>query len=154
MDAALLLPAHRLAVRRPAPGEPVEPLPTGAVGRYLYEPDGAVIRARGLSVLAQQLGARLLDPKIAYLTGDDDVRTPFATAFEVLEVLPYHLKEIRRWLRVGGIGTLEIKKRGVDVDPAELRRRLGSHGPGAATLVISRTQAGTVVLVVRRREPL
>ena len=151
-DVALLLgsPGSRLAVPRPRPGEPAPAIEVGEPGRYLYEPDGAVIRARGLGLLAAQLGARLLDPQIAYLTGDERVPTPFATGFEVLEVLPYDLKTLRRWLRAAAVGTLEVKKRGVDVDPAELRRRLGSHGTASATLVVSRTPRGTIVLVVRR----
>lgn len=154
-DVALLLPDtrlpdSRLAVPRPGPGEPAPPLEVGQPGRYLYEPNGAVIRARGLGLLAQRLGARLLDPQIAYLTGDVRVDSPFATGFQVLEVLPYDVKVLRRWLRAAAVGTLEIKKRGVEVDPAELRRRLGSHGPATATLVVSRTPGGTIVLVVRR----
>jgi SAM-dependent methyltransferase len=150
VDAALLLPDHRLAVDRPTADRPQPPLPVGDIGRYLYEPDGAVIRARGLAALAEILTARLVDPQIAYLTGDRLVDTPFAVGFEVLEVLPYDRKVLRRWLRDHGVGTLEIKKRGLDVDPAELRRRLGSHGSGSATLVLSRTPSGAVAVVVRR----
>jgi SAM-dependent methyltransferase len=151
VDVALLLPDQRLPVPRPTAERPQAALPVGPAGRYLYEPDGAVIRARGVVPLGQSLGARLLDPQIAYLTADTLVRTPFAVAFEVLEVLPYDRKALRRWLRDHGVGTLEIKKRGVDVDPAELRRRLGSHGSGSATLVLSRTPSGAVALVVARR---
>lgn len=155
-DVALLLPdarlpGSRLAVPRPGPDyPPPSPLEVGEPGRYLYEPAGAVIRARGLSLLAERLGAWLLDPQIAYLTSDQRVDSPFATGFEVLEVLPYDLKLLRRWLRAAAVGTLEIKKRGVEVDPPELRRRLGSHGSGSATLVVSRTPRGAIVLVVRR----
>lgn len=151
VDAALLLPDDRLAVTRPLPWRPEPALPVGPVGQYLYEPDGAVIRARGLGMLADRLGAWLLDPQIAYLTGDTLVSSPFAVAFAVREVLPYDRKALRRWLRDHEVGTLEIKKRGLDVDPAELRRRLGRHGSAAATLVLSRTPAGAVALVVERR---
>ena len=155
VDVATLLTgssaeAARLEVPRPAPGRPAEPLPVGPVGRYLYEPDGAVIRARGVAPLGRRLGAHLLDAEIAYLTGDDLTPTPFATAFEVLEVLRAGEKALRRWVREHAVGTLEIKKRGVDVDPAVLRRRLAPRGPGAATLVLSRTPDGAVALVVRR----
>jgi hypothetical protein len=150
VDVALLLPAERLRVPRPTAERPAARLPVGAAGRYLYEPDGAVIRAGGVTLLGTRLEAWLLDPQIAYLSADHLVPTPFATAFEVLEVLPYGLKPLRRWVREHGVGTLEIKKRGVDVDPAELRRRLRPAGPHAATIVLSRTPAGAVALVVRR----
>ena len=158
LDVATLLPgaggeAARLEVPRPAPGRPVESLPVGPVGRYLFEPDGAVIRARGITPLGHRLGAHLLDPDIAYLSGDSAVDSPFATTFEVLEVLGPGEKVLRRWVREHEVGTLEIKKRGVDVDPAVLRRRLSPQGPNAATLVLSRTPSGAVALVVRRVVP-
>ena len=151
LDVALLLPDARLPVPRPTPERPAPRLPVGPVARYLYEPDGAVIRAGGVALLGGPLSARLLDPQIAYLTSDDLVATPFATAFEVLEVLPFGLKPLRRWVREHGVGTLEIKKRGVDVDPADLRRGLQTSGRASATLVLSRTPRGAVALVVERR---
>jgi THUMP domain-like/Methyltransferase domain len=118
--------------------------------RFVFEPDGAVIRAGGIAQVAELLGAHLLDPAIAYLTADDYSPTPFATAFEVLEVLPYREKSLRSWVRSHQVGTLEIKKRGIDVDPAALRRRLAPRGPERATLIITRIPGSAVVLVTRR----
>ena len=153
LDVALLLPGGRLEVPRPVAGRPAARLPVGPVGRYLYEPDGAVIRARGVTLLGQRLGAHLLDAEIAYLSADTASATPFATGFEVLEVLPTGLKALRRWVREHDVGTLEIKKRGVDLDPAVLRRQLAPRGSAPATLVLSRTPSGAVALVVRRLPP-
>ena len=92
----------------------------------------------------------LLDPQVAYLTGDQLCSTPFAAAFEVRQRLPFHLKALRHWVRQEQIGVLEIKKRGVDVDPAELRRRLRLAGPNSATMVISRTPGGAIAAIVER----
>jgi hypothetical protein len=116
----------------------------------LYEPAGAVIRAGAIAELGAQLGAGLLDPQVAYLTNDRLCSTPFAVAFEVRQRLPFHLKALRAWVRQAQIGVLEIKKRGVDVDPAELRRRLRLAGPRSATIVISRTPNGAIAAVVER----
>ncbi|MFW6186976.1 MAG: THUMP-like domain-containing protein [Actinomycetota bacterium] len=115
----------------------------GPVGAYLYEPDGAVIRAGLVTDLARQLGARLIHPRIAYLTSDELVRTPLARAWQVREVLPHTVKVLRRWVREHEVGTLEIKKRGTDVTPEQLRRRLAPRGPNRATLVVTRTAPGT-----------
>ena len=75
---------------------------------------------------------------------------PFAAAFEVRQRLPFHLKALRHWVRQEQIGVLEIKKRGVDVDPAELRRRLRLAGPNSATMTISRTPGGAIAAIVER----
>jgi hypothetical protein len=142
--SALIMPASRLTVTA-AP-----PLPVRDLGCYLYEPAGAVIRAGAVPVLGAQLGAGLLDPQVAYLTSDRPCSTPFATAFEVRERLPFHLKALRTWVRQAEVGILEIKKRGIDVDPAELRRRLRLAGPNSATMVIARTPDGAVAAIVER----
>ena len=142
--SALVMPDARL-VASAAP-----PLPVRDLGRYLYEPAGAVIRAGAIAELGAQLDAGLLDAQVAYLTSDQLCRTPFATAFEVRERLPFHLKGLRQWVRRAQIGVLEIKKRGVDVDPAELRRRLRLAGPNIATMVISPTASGTIAAIVTR----
>lgn len=120
------------------------------IGSYLYEPDGAVIRARLIGKLAAQLSAGMLSENIAYLTSDTLTATPFASAFRVLEELPVHEKQLRRALAERQIGTLEIKKRGADVDPAALRTRLKLRGPRRATLILTRAQGRHVALLAER----
>jgi SAM-dependent methyltransferase len=132
-----------------APGD-TEDEPTGALGAYLYEPDGAVIRARLIGDLARSLGARMLRHDIAYLTSDDLAPTPFASAFRVLEELPTKEAELRAALAKRRIGALEIKKRGADVDPAALRKRLKLKGEASGTLVLTRIGARHVALLVER----
>lgn len=143
--AALLLPDHRLVVDPEAPT-----LPSGPVGAVLYEPAGAVTRAGGLDQVGAELDAWRLHPDLAYLTADHVRPTPYATAFEVLEVHPYTEQTLRHWVRERRIGTLEIKKRGLDLDPAVLRKRLKLRGTAAATVVLTRGPAGALLLVVRR----
>lgn len=150
---AVLLPGgvlHDTRASVAAPAGAARPEP----GTVLYEPDPAVIRAGLVDGLAEVLDAARLRPQLAYLLGTEHHPTPFATAFEVLEVMDAGEKTLRAWVRREGIGTLEIKKRGVDVDPAVLRRRLkltSTRGPRAsATLVLTPTTDGVRALVVRR----
>ncbi|HEU0257237.1 MAG TPA: SAM-dependent methyltransferase [Microbacteriaceae bacterium] len=124
---------------------------SAALGDYLYEPDGAVIRARQIGPLADRLGARMLAPHIAYLTSDRAVSTPFANCFRVAETLPFSVRQLTKALRARGIGSLEIKKRGVDLDPAALRRALRLHGPNEATLILTRDRDGDHLAVLAHR---
>ncbi len=116
--------------------------------RYLYEPDDAVIRAGLVTAVAAIVHGRLLDKRIAYVASDEHVTTPFAKAYEVLDVLPFDDKALRAWVRTHHIGTLTIKKRGVGVTPEELRRRLRPSGDGEATLVVTRSRERALVLHV------
>jgi len=123
---------------------------TGELGEYLYEPNGAVIRARLIGDLARDLGATMVSDGIAYLTSEDARTTPFATGFRVLETLPFQERDLRRALRERGIGVLEIKKRGVDVDPSALRKRLSLKGDRSATIVLTRIAGKHSALLVER----
>jgi SAM-dependent methyltransferase len=122
----------------------------GALGEYLLEPDGAVIRARLIGDLARRVDGRMLDPTIAWITGDDPAPTPFGQTFRVLERFPLDVKTLKRELSARGIGTLEIKKRGVDIDPAQFRTRLGLSGAGSATLVLTRVAGARAAILVER----
>ncbi|HEY6801444.1 MAG TPA: class I SAM-dependent methyltransferase [Agromyces sp.] len=127
-----------------------EDAPVGPLGDYLYEPDGAVIRARLIGDLARGNGAWMLSSGIAYLTADIAFDSPFARGFRVLERLPADERQLRQALAARGIGTLEIKKRGVDVDPAALRTRMKLRGDHSATLVLTREEGRHVALLVER----
>jgi hypothetical protein len=123
--------------------------PVGHVGRFLYEPDGAVIRAGLVTAVAGLVAGRLVDEHIAYVTADAPAPTPYARGFEVLEELPYQEKQLRAALRQRGIGRLTIKKRGVAVVPEQLRRRLALRGDAEATLVLTRVAGKGKALLVR-----
>ena len=122
----------------------------GELGRYLYEPDGAVIRARLIGDLVRSLGGHMTDPTIAYFTTSEFVATPFAQAFEVERVLPPKHKEISRWVRENGVGTLEIKKRGVDIDPSQFRHQLPLSGDLERTLIVTRLAGKKVAIAAKR----
>lgn len=146
--AALLLAAdgaHELTAPDAAPDAEV-----GPVGEYLLEPDGSVIRARLIGELARRVDGRMLDHTIAWITSDTAPATPFAQAFRVREELPFDERKLKSALRERGIGTLEIKKRGVDVDPAALRTRLSLRGTASATLVLTRVAGKRTALLVER----
>ena len=123
---------------------------TGTLGGYIYEPDGAVIRARLIGDLARSIDGRMVEPSIAYITADAAVQTPFAVGFRVIEELPLDRKALKRALAAREIGTLEIKKRGLDIDPATFRTSLAPKGPESGTLILTRIGDRRRALLVER----
>jgi SAM-dependent methyltransferase len=121
----------------------------GPVAEFLYEPDGAVIRAGLVTAVAAGVHGHLVDRKIAYVSGSESFQTPFARGYRVLDRLPYREKPLKAALRARGIGTLTIKKRGVDVAPEQLRTRLALRGDDEATLVLTRVDGEGVALLVQ-----
>jgi hypothetical protein len=124
-------------------GGPVAPV--GPVEGYLYEPDGAVIRAGLVADVALQLGGHLVDEHIAYICAPDLRDTPFAKAYKVLDVMPFNVKALKSWVKDEGIGVLDIKKRGMAVTPEELRKQLLPGGRPAGSKAKSKKSA-TLVL--------
>ncbi len=112
--------------------------PVAAVAAYLWEPDGAVIRAGLVGAVASAVGGHLVDPHIAWVSGDSATATPFARAYRVVEEVPFRERQLRAALRERRIGTLAIKTRGVSVTPEQLRPRLALRGEESATLVLTR----------------
>ena len=146
--AALVLGSHG-AAELTASGDAPD-AEAGPLGSHVFEPDGSVIRARLIGDLARSLDARMLHPTIAYLTADEPAGTPFASCFRVIADLALDERTLRRELAARGIGTLEIKKRGVDVDPAQLRKSLALRGDGQATLMLTRVGQRRRALLLER----
>nr|WP_240968675.1 class I SAM-dependent methyltransferase [Streptomyces sp. HNM0575] len=139
---ATLLPGRHSLSSRGLPDPPV-----GPVGRYLYEPDGAVVRAHLVAEVAEELGGRLVDPTIAYVTCDEAHFSPYATGYEITDVMPFQLKRLRALLRERGVGVAAVKKRGSAVDPAELRKKLRLEGPHECTVFLTRVAGAPTVLL-------
>jgi SAM-dependent methyltransferase len=114
------------------------PARVGPIGRYVTDPDPAVVRAHLLAEYAETVDGVLADPHIAYVFTDRPSSGPYGRCFEIIEPLPFALKQLRAALRERGIGKLEILKRGLGVDPARMRRELRLVGPHAATVILAR----------------
>ncbi|MGP3985584.1 class I SAM-dependent methyltransferase [Streptomyces sp. 3N207] len=142
---ATLLPAGDTLAGRGLPDPEV-----GPVGRYLYEPDGAVIRAHLVAELAEQVAGRLIDATIAYVTTDAEHPTPYASGYELTDVLPFNVKKLRALLRERGVGVVTVKKRGSAVEPEELRRKLKldpKSAAGSCTVFLTRVAGAPSMLL-------
>ena len=122
----------------------------GELQEYLLEPDGAVIRARLIGDLARTHDAQMIDSTIAYMTSPNPVSSPMVQCFRVRESVPYSNKNVHSLIAGAGLGTVEIKKRGIDVDPAALRTTLPLEGKATATLILTRV-AGTKTAILADR---
>ena len=137
----------RSVVGRPGPLEAFS-----SPRRYLFEPDAAVLAAGLTAQLASQYQLSGIAPRIGYLTGDVPLDDAALACFEVSDVLPLHVKRLKALLAQRGIGRVEVKKRGVDCDPAALQKQLAGKGDREATLLIA-PMGRTVTAILARRSP-
>jgi len=119
---------------------PGAPVPLREPGEYLLDPNPAVTRAGLVEDLARDLGgdAAKIDPRIAFLTLDRDVRTPFARTLRVRHSAPWNEKQFAKPLRELDVGAVDIRRRGLAGDVDQIRRRLKLAGTTRATIVITR----------------
>jgi hypothetical protein len=114
--------------------------PVRPAGRWIVDPDGAVVRAGLVRHYGARHGLWQLDPDIAYLSGDR--LPPTVRGFEVLEQLAFDERRLRQALSALECGALEILVRGVRVDPDALRRRLRLRGGRSLSVIITRVGSG------------
>jgi len=120
--------------------EPGAEVPVADPGQYLLDPNPAVTRAGLVAELGHRLGAWQIDPMIAFLSLDQPVSTPFARTLRILQSMPWHERRVAQRLRDLGIGSAELRRRGLAGDVEQIRRRLGLAGDRAATIVLTRRQ--------------
>jgi hypothetical protein len=122
--------------------------PIGELGAFVYEPDAALIRSHLIGDLALELDLHIFANEIAYLTGDKQIVSPWLKSYKVLDNLVFDRKKLKSYLKERNVGILEIKKRGADITPEQLRRELAPKGPNSLTLIVTRVADTHRVLVV------
>ncbi len=126
-----------------------------SVGRFVFEPDPAVLAADLSGELAARHGLERLAPRSAYLTSDRPTAEPLLACFEVEDVLPFDRKRLKRYLIEHGITRLEIKQRGLEIDPERLRKELQVGGArsgddGDRVLILARRDKKAVAILGKR----
>ena len=124
-----------------------EHAPLGPLCEFVYEPDNAVVRSHLIGELAGQLGLHSFSAGIAYLTGAGRLESPWLKGYRVVEEMAFDRKKLKARLRELNIGVLEIKKRGADIVPEQLRKELAPKGKESATLIVTRVGESHRVLI-------
>lgn len=93
------------------------------VGRYFYEPDPAIIKAKLTPKLASDLNLNFINATVDYLTSYEKSEGFPGRVFEVEEVVPYKPKEFKAFLAQKGIREASIQRRDFPHTPEEIRQK-------------------------------
>lgn len=122
------------------------------LGNFIHEPHAAVLAARLTGALAEILGLQAIIEGIAYLTSDQLIEDDDRLAtFEVVAALPFDIKQVKAALREREMGRLEIKHRGLKLDPVLLQKRLNVPGENRGCLIIVGGHENARAIITRRR---
>ena len=122
------------------------------VAEFVYDTDPAIRAAQLTGSLAADLGLQRIGAGECYLTSSIGVQHPLIACFQVSDVLGLKEKQLAAYLRDRGIGTLEIKKRGIEVDAERLRKQLKLKGDQRATLLLTQLGQLRIAIVAQRLE--
>jgi len=120
------------------------------LGRYLFEPHAAVLAAKLTNAISREHRLAAVSPGVAYFTGDRAIDDLLLDVFEIHDVLPFDRKRLKSYCRERSIGRLEIKKRGVEIEPETLRKQIVQRGDASATLIVAPI-AGQVKAIIAQR---
>lgn len=121
--------------------------------KFLIEPIKTIIRAQLTPALAEELNLYFLDENLALLGSTTKPhQSPFVQNFQVLAKLPKIQKKIQAALKKYNCGILEIKKRGILLDPEEERKKFKLKGKQNKTLFYTRLNKRPVVYLCERLE--
>ncbi len=126
---------------------PVEPAEAATVEGVILEPDPAILRSRLVGNLALEIGAAQVDSTVAYLVAPTMPSSPWVRGWQIVAVMPFDRRRLRQYLRAHDGGVATVKKRGVDVDPAELARTLRGRGMTDHVVVLTRRRGRRIAIV-------
>jgi hypothetical protein len=119
---------------------------------FIFDVDPAVRAAKLKGALAAKHKLTALGSGPTYFSGPSAITDAMLSCFHVEETLPMRVQSLASYLRERGIGRLEIKKRGVDIEPETLRRELKLRGDNERALLITPI-AGRPTAVLACRVP-
>ncbi len=123
---------------------------TDQVGRYLLDPDPAIVRSGLLDVMADRNQLLRLDDEEEYLTADVLPTTSFVTAFEIETVLPNNLKDLKKYLRDRPSQYYEVKCRRIPTQADVVRRQLPTGDEPPRVIFFARLKKRGSIIVARR----
>jgi hypothetical protein len=115
--------------------------------KFIYEPDPAIIRAGLVTSVGEQISGSKIHEKIAYLTNDSGINTPFARKWKIESWMPFNLKNLRKHLREINVGNLIVKKRGSPIEPTYLIKKMKLSGTEARTIFLTKFNNKPIVII-------
>ncbi|MGI8976884.1 MAG: class I SAM-dependent methyltransferase [Thermomicrobiales bacterium] len=134
---ATVLADDSVASLTPVPGDPVA-LALPEPGMTIIDPNPAVTRAGLVQDLARQLGATMIDERIAFLLVDQEVSTSFGRSLRVVDSMPWHERRVAVRLRKLDAGAVDVRRRGLAGDVDAIARRLRGSGSRQLTVLMTR----------------
>ena len=85
-----------------------------------------------------------------FYSAQQKVVSPWASGFELLEILPWDDRQVRKWLMKHGVGSVEVKCRLIRLDASAFQRRFSRPTGQPISILVTRVDGRTRCLICRR----
>ncbi len=89
-----------------------------------------------------------------YYTGSQSVPGPWAQSFQVMDVIAWDDRKIRKWLRQNQVGQVEVKCRMVTMNANDFQRRYSKPEGRPVTLLVTRIGDRVRAIAAERLQPV
>jgi THUMP domain-like len=120
------------------------------IDQYMFEPDPSILAARLTGALAEKFDLHAPTRSVAYLSGPEPIDERLLSCYLVRKQLPLHLKQLKARLRQLEIGQVEVKKRGLKIDPNRWEKQLKTKATGRAVLICFEFQGKAIAVLADR----
>ena len=103
----------------------------------IFEPKPALLAANLAPTWAAKHNLTYIHSGVSYFSAQKPNPIPGGNGYRIVQQPSFDLKQLRQWIKQHDIGRLEIKKRGIDLTPEQLRKQLKPKGKQAITLIIA-----------------
>jgi THUMP domain-like len=114
------------------------PEPTDEIGRYVFDLHATLHAAELQQAWAAENDLAAITDVRGYFTGDEALASSLAQCFEVIDVVPWDDRQIRKWLRGRDVGNVEVKCRLTKLDASSFQRRYSGEKGNPLTLLVTR----------------
>lgn len=112
------------------------PASTQNIGPYVFDLHATLHAAELQPAWAALNNLQAITDVRGYFTSDKPMNNSMAQCFEVIDVVPWDDRKMRKWLRERDVGNVEIKCRLIRLDASDFQRRYsGQKGPPVTILV-------------------
>ena len=120
------------------------------IGKYLYEPRPSILAAGLTPSIANAHELNAISPGIPYLVSNRRIDHPMLRGWMIHTWLPFDLRRLRAKLQDANFMVLDVKKRGVDLSPRTIARRLHGTGEKPITLIVTRHENRVIAIIASR----
>ncbi len=117
------------------------------IGRYFYDPDSAIIKARCSEKVAEEFCLSFINKTVDYMTSERCVVDFPGRIFEVVAVIPWQRKRVKQYLKEKNIIKANVARRDFPLAPEEIKGMLDLADGGEEFLFFTRDIQRRLIVV-------